>query len=69
MYPACLSDVSEDENYFLRLTRAQLKPHIVALAVSGLNSEIILYYIITVGDKFAITTIRKWIIQTLQNNL
>ena len=35
MYPECLSDVSEDGNYFLKLTRAQLKPHIVALEVSG----------------------------------
>ena len=25
MYPACLSDVCEDENYFLKLTRAQQK--------------------------------------------
>ena len=40
MYPACLSDVSEDGNYFLKLTRAQLNSHIVALAVSGLNSEL-----------------------------
>ena len=40
MYPACLSDVCEDENYFLKLTRAQLKSHIVALAVSGLNSKL-----------------------------
>ena len=35
MYPACLSDVCEDGNYFLKLTRAQLKSHIVALDVSG----------------------------------
>ena len=40
MNPACLSDVCEDENYFLKLTRAQLKSHIVALAVSGLNSQL-----------------------------
>ena len=39
MNPACLSDVCEDGNYFLKLKRAQLKSHIVALAVSGLNSE------------------------------
>ena len=35
MYPACLSDVCEDGNYFLKLTRAQLKSRIVALDVSG----------------------------------
>ena len=35
MYQACLSDVSEDGNYFLKLTRAQLKPHIAELEVSG----------------------------------
>ena len=40
MYPACLSDVCEDGNYFLKLTRAQLNSHIFALAVSGLNSEL-----------------------------
>ena len=56
MYPACLSDVCEDGNYFLKLTkisyccarreRAQLK--------------------ITVGY---LLTIRKLIIQTSQNNM
>ena len=40
MYPTCLPDVSEDGNYFLKLTRAQLNSHSVALAVSGLNSEL-----------------------------
>ena len=40
MNPACLSDVCEDGNYFLKLKRAQLKSHIVALAVSGLNSKL-----------------------------
>ena len=40
MYPACLSDVCEDENYFLKLTRAQPNSHIFALALSGLNSEL-----------------------------
>ena len=35
MYPACLSDVCEDGNYFLKVTRAQLKSHILALALSG----------------------------------
>ena len=35
MNPACLSDVCEDGNYFLKLKRAQLKSHIVALDVSG----------------------------------
>ena len=35
MYPACLSDVCEDGNYFLKLTRAQLKSNLVALDLSG----------------------------------
>ena len=35
MYRACLSDVYEDGNYFLKLTRAQLKSYIVALDLSG----------------------------------
>ena len=35
MNPACLSDVCEDENYFLKLTRAQLKSNVVVLDLSG----------------------------------
>ena len=31
MYPACLSDVCEDGNNFLKFARAQLKPHIWGL--------------------------------------
>ena len=40
MNPACLSDVCEDGNYFLKLKRAQLNSHIVTLAVSRPNSEL-----------------------------
>ena len=31
MYPACLSDVFEDGNYFLKLKKAQLKSHFVTI--------------------------------------
>ena len=62
MYSECLSDVSEDGNYFLKLTRAQLISHVVALAVSGLNSEL-------QSVTYQLHCKRKLIIQTLQNNM